>query len=134
MQLLDVENPFSETEDDPLLVSLGDKDITLDEVQRRLNSCKLTKLIVSIIKRPNLSHSVTLHATNLAVALLNGGNHQVQVTHHHSNLSYIVCLEFILGDIQALEFRGVLSQNALKISRCAERDQEPFDGSNDHRQ
>ena len=89
MQLLDVENPFSETEDDPLLVSLGDKDITLDEVQRRLNSCKLTKLIVSIIKRPNLSHSVTLHATNLAVALLNGGNHQVQVTHHHSNLSYM---------------------------------------------
>ena len=79
MQLVNAENLLLETEDDPLLVSLGDKDLTLDVVQTRLNYCKLTKLIVTIVKRSNVTHSVMLHSVNLAVAILNGGNQQVQV-------------------------------------------------------
>ena len=64
---------------DPLLVCLGKESLTLEQVQNQLDSCNLTKLIVKIIER-SPPHPVVLEAVKLAVALLTGGNKQVQVS------------------------------------------------------
>lgn len=72
------EDPFVLMQDDTLLVSLGDKSVTLEAVQNQLNKCNVTKLVVNIVKSfPG--HSVMIAAVNLAVALLNNGNTIVQV-------------------------------------------------------
>ena len=62
----------------PLLVSLGNDNLTLEEVQKRLDSCHLTGLIIKIIKQ-SPTHLIVLEAVKLAVAILEGGNKKVQV-------------------------------------------------------
>ena len=79
------EDPFSSMQDDVLLVSLGDKSVTLEVVQNQLNKCHVTKLVVNIIKSSPF-HFVMLSAVNLAVALLNNGNTIVQVCYENDNV------------------------------------------------
>lgn len=75
---------FNTSTQGPLLVSLGDNTLNLEEVQKRLDKCNLTELIVKIIKK-SPPHKIVMEAIKLAVALLEGGNRQVQVhVHTHS--------------------------------------------------
>lgn len=61
-----------------LAVCLGPRKVELPTVQCYLNSCGLTNLIIKMIT--NSPHQeVFLEAVNLAVALLKGGNREVQV-------------------------------------------------------
>lgn len=69
---------FNTPKQGPLLVSLGDKSLHLEEVQKRLDGSNLTELIVKIIKK-SPPHRIVMEAVKLAVALLEGGNRQVQV-------------------------------------------------------
>lgn len=65
-------------EEDSLLVSLGNSSITLEVVQNQMNTSNVTKLVISIIKS-GPSHPVMMEAVKLSVAILNGGNREVQV-------------------------------------------------------
>ena len=69
---------FNDVNKGPLLVSLGKNCLNLEEIQKVLDACNLTGLIVKIIKR-SPPHGIVLEAIRLAVALLEGGNKQVQV-------------------------------------------------------
>ncbi len=71
-------NFFNDVNKGPLLVSLGKNGLNLEEVQKTLDSCNLTGLLIKIIKRAP-PHGIVLEAIKLAVALLEGGNKQVQV-------------------------------------------------------
>ena len=76
------EDPLVHIENDPLLVCLGDKDLTLEDVQCGLNNCNLTSLIVNIIMK-SPQYQVMTEAVQLAVTLLDGGNVYVQVITKH---------------------------------------------------
>jgi hypothetical protein len=77
LAILSGEDPFENIHSDTLLVCLGDSSITMDTVQNRLNSFGVTKLVVNTIMN-NPSYNVMVRSINLAVAMLNGGNHNVQ--------------------------------------------------------
>ena len=76
--LLPRDDPFTRIEHYQRAVALGDESVTLDRVQDRLNGCKLSALVVWVVKRSPLDR-VFLEAIKLAVALLHGGNRKVQV-------------------------------------------------------
>ena len=76
--LLPRDDPFSRIENDKLAVALGEQGVTLDRIQDRLNNCKLSALVVRVVKR-SPTDGVFLEAIKLAVALLHGGNRKVQV-------------------------------------------------------
>jgi len=62
-----------------LAVCLGGYDILLEEEQCYLNRCGMVHLIIKLIKT-SPSHNVFLKVIELAVAMLNGGNADVQVS------------------------------------------------------
>lgn len=76
-------DPFDLLDKDSLPVCLGNIELTLHKVQCRLNDCKLAQLIIGLIK-DHPAYEVFLKAVELAVALLNSGNRDVQV-------DYILC-------------------------------------------
>ena len=61
-----------------LAVCLGSVKVELAEVQCYLNRCGATTLIITQILS-NPAHDVFLEAVKLAVAILHGGNKEVQV-------------------------------------------------------
>ena len=71
-------DPFDLLDKDSLPVCLGNGDLSLHKVQCRLNDCKLAQLIIGLIK-DHPAYEVFLKAVELAVALLNSGNKDVQV-------------------------------------------------------
>ena len=65
-----------------LAVCLGSLKVDLEQVQCYLSRKGLPILIIKIVTE-NPSHTVFLEAVKLAVALLNGGNREVQVIMLH---------------------------------------------------
>jgi len=63
-----------------LAVCLGGYDIPLEEEQCYLNRCGVVHLIINLIKT-SPSHKIFLAVIQLAVAMLKGGNADVQVSH-----------------------------------------------------
>jgi len=62
-----------------LAVCLGGYNVSLEEEQCYLNRCGVVHLIIKLIKT-SPSHNVFLEVIELAVAMLNGGNPDVQVS------------------------------------------------------
>ena len=73
MQIKREKNP---SDPKKLAVCLGGYDIPLEEKQSYLNRCGVVHLIIKLIK----THNVFLKVIELAVAVLSGGNADVQVS------------------------------------------------------
>jgi len=78
---LQIKRERTEILSDPkrLAVCLGGYDIPLEEEQCYLNHGGMVHLIIKLI-RTSPSHNVFLEVIELAVAMLNGGNPDVQVS------------------------------------------------------
>ena len=78
---LEIKRDRTEILSDPkkLAVCLGGYDIPLEEEQCYLNRCGVVHLIIKLIKT-SPSHNVFLEVIELAVAMLSGGNPDVQVS------------------------------------------------------